>query len=48
MNEIADQLGKKGVTLINAPTGYELATLGYTGPDQYSELRAGCYEKVGL
>ena len=33
MNEIIDQLGKKGVTLITAPNGYELAPLGYTGPD---------------
>ena len=48
MNEIADQLGKKGVTLITAPTGYELAPLGYTGPDQYRELMAGFYEKVGF
>ncbi len=31
MNEIAHQLGKKGVTMITAPMGYELAPLGYTG-----------------
>ena len=48
INEIADQLGKKGVTLITAPTGYELAPLGYTGPDQYRELMAGFYEKNGF
>ena len=48
MNEITDQLAKKGVTLITAPTGYELAPLGYTGPDQYHELMAGFYEKVGF
>ncbi|HJA12936.1 MAG TPA: GNAT family N-acetyltransferase [Candidatus Mediterraneibacter merdipullorum] len=47
MNEIADQLSKKGVTLITAPTGYELAPLGYTGPDQYQELMAGFYRKIG-
>lgn len=48
MNEIVDQLGQKGVTLITAPTGYELAPLGYTGPDQYRELMAGFYEKTGF
>ena len=48
MNEIADQLGKKGVTMITAPMGYELAPLGYTGPDQYHELLAGFYKKPGL
>lgn len=48
MNEITAQLGKKGTTLITAPTGYELAPLGYTGPDQYHELMAGFYEKTGF
>lgn len=48
MNEIIDQLGKKGVTLITAPNGYELAPLGYTGPDQYRELIAGFYKKTGF
>ena len=48
MNEIADQFSKKGITLITAPTGYELAPLGYTGPDQYHELMAGFYEKTGF
>ena len=48
INEITDQLGKKGITLITAPTGYKLAPLGYTGPDQYHELMAGFYEKVGF
>ena len=48
MNEIADQLGKKGVTLITAPTGYELAPLGYTGPDQYLKLITEFYEKTGF
>ena len=48
MNEIADQLGKKGVTLIIAPMGYELAPLGYTGPDQYHDLLAGFYKKAGF
>lgn len=48
MNEIIDQLGKKGVTLITAPNGYELAPLGYTGPDQYRELIEGFYEKTGF
>ena len=48
MNEIIDHLGKKGVTLITAPNGYELAPLGYTGPDQYRELIAGFYEKTGF
>lgn len=45
MEEIADQFSKKGVTIILAPTGYELAPLGYTGPDQYRELMAGFYQK---
>lgn len=45
--EIEDQLKKKGVTMITAPTGYELAPLGYTGPDQYRELMAGFYAKTG-
>lgn len=48
MNEIVDQLGQKGVTLITAPKGYELAPLGYMGPDQYHELLAGFYEKTGF
>ena len=48
MNEIIDQLGKKGVTLITAPNGYELAPLGYTGTDQYRELIEGFYEKTGF
>ncbi|HIX63100.1 MAG TPA: GNAT family N-acetyltransferase [Candidatus Mediterraneibacter colneyensis] len=48
MNEIADQFGRKGITLITAPTGYDLAPLGYTGPDQYHELMAGFYEKTGF
>ncbi len=48
MNEIAAEFGKKGVTMITAPTGYELAPLGYTGPDQYRELMAGFYAKTGF
>lgn len=48
MDEIVDQMGKKGVTLITAPNGYELAPLGYTGPEQYRELIAGFYEKNGF
>ena len=48
MNEITDQFRKKGITLITAPTGYDLAPLGYTGPDQYKELMAGFYEKIGF
>ena len=48
MNEIIDQFGKKGVTKVTAPNGYELAPLGYTGPDQYRELIAGFYEKTGF
>ena len=48
MNEIVTELGKKGITLIYAPTGYDLAPLGYTGPAQYKELMAGFYEKTGL
>ena len=47
MNEIVTELGKKGITLIYAPTGYDLAPLGYTGPAQYKELMAGFYEKKG-
>ena len=41
-------IGKKGITLIYAPTGYDLAPLGYTGPAQYKELMAGFYEKTGF
>ena len=37
-----------GITLIYAPTGYDLAPLGYTGPAQYKELMAGFYEKTGF
>ena len=48
MNEIVTELGKKGITLIYAPTGYDLAPLGYTGPAQYKELMAGFYEKTGF
>ena len=48
MNVIIDQFGKKGVTKVTAPNGYELAPLGYTGPDQYRELIAGFYEKTGF
>ena len=48
MNEITDQLKKKGVTLITAPVGYQLAPLGYTGPEQYQELMKGFYEKTGF
>lgn len=48
MNEIIDQFGKKGITLVTAPNGYELAPLGYTGPDQYRELIAGFYKKTGF
>ena len=48
MNEIIDQFGKKGVTKVTSPNGYELAPLGYTGPDQYRELIAGFYEKTGF
>ncbi len=48
MYEITDQFQKKGITLITAPAGYKLAPLGYTGPDQYKELMAGFYEKIGF
>ena len=48
INEIVDQFSKKGITLITAPTGYDMAPLGYTGPDQYHELMAGFYRKVGF
>lgn len=48
MNEIIDQLQKKGVTLLTAPAGYKLAPLGYTGPDQYKELMGGFYQKNGF
>ena len=48
MREIIDQFGKKGVTMVTAPNGYELAPLGYTGPDQYRKLIAGFYEKTGF
>lgn len=48
LNEIADQFSRKGITLITAPTGYELAPLGYTGPDQYRKLMEGFYNKTGF
>lgn len=48
VNEIIDQFRKKGVTLVTAPNGYELAPLGYTGPDQYRELISGFYGKTGF
>lgn len=48
MNEIVEELGKKGITFITAPKGYELAPLGYTGPDQYRELMERFYEKTGF
>ena len=48
MLEILDQLKKKQVTLIKAPIGYELAPVGYTGPEEYMELMTGFYEKTGF
>lgn len=48
VNEIIDQFRKKGVTLVTVPNGYELAPLGYTGPDQYRELISGFYGKTGF
>lgn len=48
MEEIVSELHKKGVTLIIAPPGYQLAPLGYTGPDQYRELMTGFYRKTGF
>ena len=46
--EILDQLKKKQVTLIKAPIGYEMAPVGYTGPEQYLTLMTGFYEKTGF
>ena len=48
MLEILDQLKKKQVTLIKAPIGYEMAPVGYTGPEQYLTLMTGFYEKTGF
>lgn len=48
MGEIVSEMQKKGVTLITAPTGYQLAPLGYTGPEQYSELMKEFYYKNGF
>ena len=48
MNEIMEEFRKKGITMVTAPPGYELAPLGYTGPDQYRELMTGFYEKNGF
>lgn len=48
MLEIVDQMEKKGVTMVSAPVGYDLAPLGYTGPDQYRQLMKGFYEKIGF
>ena len=48
MLEILDQLKKKQVTLIKSPTGYKLAPIGYTGPDQYLALMTEFYEKTGF
>ena len=46
MNEIADQFSKKGVTLITAPVGYELAPLGYT-PEEVLEMLRQVREEEG-
>lgn len=46
MNEILSQFEKRGITLVTAPLGYNLAPLGYTGPDQYKELMRGFYRKT--
>ena len=48
MLEILDQLKKKQVTLIKAPNAYEMAPVGYTGPEQYLTLMTGFYEKTGF
>lgn len=48
VEEIVSQLEKKGVTLVTAPVGYELAPLGYMGPDQYKELMTGFYHRTGF
>ena len=43
-----DQLKKKQVTLIKSPIGYEMAPVGYTGPEQYYSLMAEFFEKTGF
>ena len=48
MLEILVQLKKKQVTLIRAPIGYDMAPIGYTGPEQYYSLMAEFYEKTGF
>ena len=48
MLEILDQLKKKQVTLIKSPIGYEMAPVGYTGPEQYYSLMAEFFEKTGF
>ena len=48
MLEILDQLKKRQVTLIKAPLGYDMAPVGYTGPDQYLKLITEFYEKTGF
>lgn len=48
MIEILSELKRKGVSLIKTPLGYELAPIGYTGPDQYLRLMAEFFEKTGF
>lgn len=48
MGEILEELRKKRVTLIKAPMGYQMAPIGYTGPEQYLRLMAEFFEKTGF
>ena len=48
MNEIADQLGKKGVTMITAPMGYELAPLDIRDRTSTMSFLPGFIKKPGL
>lgn len=48
MLEILDQLKRKQVTMIKAPIGYELAPVGYKGPEEYIILMTEFFEKTGF
>ena len=48
MLEILDQLKRKQVTMIKAPIGYELAPVGYKGPEEYMILMTEFFEKTGF
>ncbi|MBU3840917.1 MAG: GNAT family N-acetyltransferase [Candidatus Ruminococcus intestinipullorum] len=48
MLEILSQFRKKQVTMVKSPLGYQMAPLGYTGPEQYHRLIEGFFLKTGF